>query len=193
MITCPFCKGGFSEPDEIVVERDAARKEVERLKQKLLTAAGDDLCRLTQDEIRQMSLGAVKIPPKKEFLASCERFHAQVAGEAGVMEGCLTLAQLVAETEQLRKQQDTLSDALYQIRVVLESRNYASRLNQLEAIRRLVDLKLPNTEQEELIQHQIEEIDKLRVQLTAAERERDELKQELESIQDHIQELGELD
>lgn len=76
---------------------------VERLRARLLTAAGDDLCRLTQEEIKDMSLGAVQIPPKEEFLASCERFHAQVAGEAGVMGNCLTLAQLVAENEKLEK------------------------------------------------------------------------------------------
>jgi hypothetical protein len=74
------------------------------LKARLLTAAGDDLCRLTQEEIKAMSLGTVKIPPKEEFLASCERFHAQVANESGVMSNCLTLAQLVAENERLEQQ-----------------------------------------------------------------------------------------
>lgn len=76
--------------------------ECERLRLRLLTAAGDDLCRLSQDEIKAMTAGAVQIPPKDEFLASCERFHAQVAKEAGVLEGCLTMAQLVAENEKLR-------------------------------------------------------------------------------------------
>ena len=84
---------------ESLAERDA---EIERLRTRLLSAAGDDLCRLTQDEIKAMSAGAVKIPPKEEFLASCERFHAQVAGEAGVLGNCLTLAQLVAENERLK-------------------------------------------------------------------------------------------
>lgn len=79
-----------------------AIRESEQLRARLLTAAGDDLCRLTQEEIKAMSLGAVKIPPKEEFLASCERFHAQVAGESGVNENCFTLAQLVAENERLR-------------------------------------------------------------------------------------------
>lgn len=76
--------------------------EVERLRKRLLTAAGDDLCRLAQEEIKAMSLGSVQIPPKEEFLASCERFHAQVANESGVLGNCLTLAQLVAENERLR-------------------------------------------------------------------------------------------
>lgn len=76
--------------------------EIRRLRTRLLTAAGDDLCRLTQEEIKAMSAGEVKIPPKEEFLASCERFHAQVAGEAGVMTNCLTLAQLIAENERLK-------------------------------------------------------------------------------------------
>lgn len=76
--------------------------EVEQLRQRLLTAAGDDLCRLSQEEIKAMSSGGVPIPPKEEFLASCERFHAQVAGESGVNQNCLTLAQLIAENERLR-------------------------------------------------------------------------------------------
>lgn len=74
----------------------------ERLRTRLLSAAGDDLCRLSQDEIKAMSAGTVKIPPKEEFLASCERFHEQMASESGVMSNCLTLAQLIAENEKLR-------------------------------------------------------------------------------------------
>ena len=80
--------------------------EVERLRQRLLTAAGDDLCRLTQEEIKAMSADAVKLPPKGEFLASCERFHDQLAGESGVMSNCLTLAQLIAENEKLRAENE---------------------------------------------------------------------------------------
>lgn len=81
--------------EKVTRERDKARL-------RLLSAAGDDLCRLSQEEIKAMSAGAVKIPPKEEFLASCERFHAQVAGESGVLTNCLTLAQLIAENETLR-------------------------------------------------------------------------------------------
>lgn len=80
------------------------KAEIDRLRTRLLSAAGDDLCRLSQEEIKAMSAGAVKIPPKEEFLASCERFHAQVAGEAGVLTNCLTLAQLIAENERLRSE-----------------------------------------------------------------------------------------
>src|SRR3990167_4585407 len=76
--------------------------EIERLKIRLLSAAGDDLCRLSQEEIKELSSGAVKIPPKEEFLASCERFHTQIAKESGVMKDCMTLAQFVAENERLR-------------------------------------------------------------------------------------------
>lgn len=85
--------------------RDAALAKVDELQQRLLTAAGDDLCRLTQDEIKAMTSGAVPIPPKPEFLASCERFHDQIASESGVNQNCLTLAQLIAENEQLRASQ----------------------------------------------------------------------------------------
>lgn len=55
-----------------------------------------------------LAAGEVQIPPKEEFLASCERFHAQVAGEVGVNENCLTLAQLVAENERLTAERDGL-------------------------------------------------------------------------------------
>lgn len=95
---------------EVERERDEAR-------QRLLTAAGDDLCRLSQDEIKAMSAGEVKIPPKEEFLASCERFHAQVAGEAGVMGNCLTLAQLIAENE---RQRQSLEEAREQLAAAKE-------------------------------------------------------------------------
>lgn len=80
-------------------ERDDARR-------RLLSAAGDDLCRLSQDEIKELSSGGVQIPPKEEFLASCERFHQQIASGPGVLPNCLTLAQLIAENEKLRRELD---------------------------------------------------------------------------------------
>jgi hypothetical protein len=76
--------------------------ENERLRLRVLSAAGDDLCRLTQEEIKELSSGKVKIPPEEEFLASCKNFHSQIAGEAGVLPGCLTSAQMIAENERLR-------------------------------------------------------------------------------------------
>jgi hypothetical protein len=102
-----------------LVRLDELQAEVERLKQRLLTAAGDDLCRLTQEEIKAMSAGTVKIPPKEEFLASCERFHAQVANESGVMTNCLTLAQLVAENTALRQANDKLRGVLETIPTIV--------------------------------------------------------------------------
>jgi hypothetical protein len=102
-------------------ERDltALQAENDRLRTRLLTAAGDDLCRLSQEEIKAMSLGEVKIPPKEEFLASCERFHAQVAKESGVMTNCLTLAQLVAENERLKGEMSDLRQENTQLDVDL--------------------------------------------------------------------------
>lgn len=78
-------------------------KENERLRLRVLTAAGDDLCRLTQEEIKEFSSGAVKIPPEEEFIPSCKRFHAQIANASGVLENSLTLAQMIAENERLRE------------------------------------------------------------------------------------------
>lgn len=88
--------------DELIDRNTKTLAENAALKARLLTAAGDDLCRLTQDEIKALTGGAVQIPPKEEFLASCERFHAQIAGEVGVNEQCLTLAQMIAENASLK-------------------------------------------------------------------------------------------
>ena len=82
--------------------------ENERLRQRLLTAAGDDLCRLSQEEITAYTSGEVPIPPKEEFIPSCERFWEQIAATAGVNHSCLTLAQLVAEIERLQSENERL-------------------------------------------------------------------------------------
>lgn len=87
---------------EMVAELTRLREQLAELRRRLLSAAGDDLCRLTPEEIKAYTSGAVQIPPKEEFIASCERFHSQIAGEAGVLNGCLTLAQLIAENEKQR-------------------------------------------------------------------------------------------
>ena len=100
----------------------AAEAERDEARLRLLSAAGDDLCRLSQEEIKELSSGGVKIPPKEEFLASCERFHSQIAGEAGVLSGCFTLAQLIAENE---KQRADLAASRERERVLREE---ASRL-----------------------------------------------------------------
>lgn len=96
---------GYS-PYRSVVDRLVAvhNETVTALRLRLLSAAGDDLCRLSQEEIRAYTNGSVQIPPKEEFIASCVRFHEQIASEAGVMPKCLTLAQLIAENEQLRRE-----------------------------------------------------------------------------------------
>lgn len=93
---CPNCESLAKEVELLKQQRDDARA-------RLLTAAGDDLCRLSQEEIKAMSAGTVKIPPLGEFLASCAIFHVQVANEVGVNHNCLTLAQLIAENERYRK------------------------------------------------------------------------------------------
>jgi hypothetical protein len=86
------------------------QSEIDRLRIRLLSAAGDDLCRLTQEEIKELSSGLVKIPPKEEFLKSCGRFHDQIAAGPGVLTNCLTLAQLIAENESLREDKDRLRE-----------------------------------------------------------------------------------
>lgn len=78
-----------------------ALEEIDHLRLRLLSAAGDDLCRLTPEEIKAYTSGKVQIPPETEFLASCRRFHMQIAQEAGELKECLTLAQLIAENARL--------------------------------------------------------------------------------------------
>lgn len=91
-------------------ELSELRKKNEELRLRLLSAAGDDLCRLSQEEIKELSSGGVKIPPKEEFLASCERFHKQIASGPGVLTNCLTLAQLIAENEKLSASSNELKE-----------------------------------------------------------------------------------
>lgn len=91
---------------------DALTAENADLRLRLLSAAGDDLCRLSQDEIKRYTSGEVQIPPREEFIPSCERFWEQTAAKAGVLTGCLTLAQLVAENAKLLAERDTANAAL---------------------------------------------------------------------------------
>lgn len=91
--------------DRIVETCDDYVSDVRR---RLLSAAGDDLCRFSPEELAELTSGRVPIPPEEEFIPSCRRFHAQVASEAGVNTSCYTLAQLVAENERQRLEIDAL-------------------------------------------------------------------------------------
>ncbi len=102
--------GGVKSWEEMAADKDSLgrrnrelRLENEQLRMRLLSAAGDDLCRLTQDEIKKYTSGEVQIPPLEEFLPSCQRFHEQIAAGPGVLNNCLTLAQLIAENAKLER------------------------------------------------------------------------------------------
>jgi hypothetical protein len=142
---CPKCrrpkrKGLAKGSDECLSEShwqspECRIRELEqenaRLRQRLLTAAGDDLCRLSQEEIKAMSLGTVQIPPKEEFLSSCERFHAQMVGEVGAMTNCLTTAQLIAENEKQRQEAEWLKESEYNS--ALHTKEQDDRIAELES------------------------------------------------------------
>jgi hypothetical protein len=113
--------GLLSALEDVTKERDDLKEEVTRLQQRLLMAAGDDLCRLTQEEIKAMTAGEVQIPPIEEFIPSCRAFHAQVAGTAGVLPNCLTMAQLIAENEQLRIEAQSLQNQVDALNFLLHS------------------------------------------------------------------------
>lgn len=93
-------------------ELSKLREENKNLRLRLLSAAGDDLCRLTQEEIKKYTSGEVQIPPWEEFGPSCKRFHEQIAAGPGVLHNCLTLAQLIAENETLNSEVLTLKERI---------------------------------------------------------------------------------
>ena len=101
-------------------ELAAVTKERDCLSNSVMNQQGDNLCYLTDDELaewKKMWTAAkdlkisVKLPPWSEFGESCRRFHAQTAAENGILEGCMTIAQLEAECEKLRGQLKGLSAA----------------------------------------------------------------------------------
>lgn len=104
---------------ELLAERQTRERDEARTR--LLTAAGDDLCRLSQEEIKAYTSGEVPIPPKDEFLPSCEKFWEQTAARAGVNHNCLTLAQLVAECEQLRQRAEQAEQRLAALEAEIEA------------------------------------------------------------------------
>ncbi len=111
--------------DQTMQEAIILRDELEQVRLRLLSAAGDDLCRLSPEEIKSLTSGEVQIPPREEFIASCERFHQQIALGAGELKNCLTLAQLIAENEMLRQQlveQDKEINTVRERMLKLESR-----------------------------------------------------------------------
>lgn len=66
----------------LTAERDAARASV-------LNQAGDNLC--------WFDPASTPLPPKEEFLESCNRFWQQTSQKSGVSSGCMTIAQLERE------------------------------------------------------------------------------------------------
>jgi hypothetical protein len=118
---CPSCLNWSArfarQADELV----AAQAEVKQLRLRLLSAAGDDLCRLSQDEIKAYTSGAVQIPPIEEFLPSCQRFHEQIAAGPGVLNGCLTLAQLIAENEKLLRAKEAAEQRIEALQARVET------------------------------------------------------------------------
>lgn len=66
-----------------------------KLNAAIMNQCGDNLCWFEPN--------GQKIPPRAEFLESCARYHAQIAGERGDLNGCKTIAQLEAELGEFRE------------------------------------------------------------------------------------------
>ena len=76
-------------------ELETLREQNEVLRKAVRNQAGDNLCWLTGQE--------PQIPPVDEFLESCRRYHQQISESRGVLNGCMTIAQLESELERLRE------------------------------------------------------------------------------------------
>ncbi len=69
--------------------------EAENLR--LKNICGDNLC-----WIRPVDADLIKVLPESEFLESCRRYRAQLAGGSGELAGGKTIAQLEEENARLR-------------------------------------------------------------------------------------------
>ncbi len=92
-----------------------AKAENAALRMSVRNQAGDNLCWLKEDDpLRVIVNGNIQIPPQDEFLESCRRYHAQISGKRGELQGAKTIAQLEAENSSLKQQ------------VAVECANYAA-------------------------------------------------------------------
>lgn len=98
------CEGALVEAS--VVKRLETQNT--ELRKAVLNQAGDNLCWLKSDDpLRIIIDGHPQIPPISEFLESCARYHSQLTGERGELQGCRTIAQLEAEVERLKIESQT--------------------------------------------------------------------------------------
>lgn len=97
---------------------DAARvKELktqnERLRQAVMNQSGDNLCWISNE-------AEAKALPRKQFLESCERYHAQLVGTFGEATGLRTIAQLEAEIVRLQQRVVDSGQMLSKISLILD-------------------------------------------------------------------------
>lgn len=92
----------------------------------------DDYCWLDDSELGKMI-------PREEFLESCSRYHAQITGERGTTNGCMTISQLEARIIVL---EDTITNAI----ITLASTQGVSRKHAIVALMyRLQEARSPKT------------------------------------------------
>lgn len=89
------------------------------------------------------------------------------------------LAACEAKVREVEAERDRLSQCLDRVRKTLEARDYASRLNQLEAIRDCIRIPLPDSEADKellrLLESSEREVGELKAALTAANQAKAEL------------------
>ncbi len=84
----------------VEADRDRLKRENEQLRAAIRNQAGDNLCWLKELPIQ--------IPPEREFLESCARYHFQIANQNGILTGSKTIAQLEAQVARLQAMYNSL-------------------------------------------------------------------------------------
>lgn len=74
-------------------------EENQRLRASILNQRGDNLCWISDGGVE-----AAKIIPLDQFIPSCIQYHAQIAGERGILKGGRTIAQLETRIVELEAQ-----------------------------------------------------------------------------------------
>lgn len=116
-VVSALCEQGWGPCDAIKISNEAMDMcwqiwndfavENDRLSKAVMNQCGDNLCWIEGLEAEG------KIQPWEQFGESCKRYHSQISGVVGELNaGQMTIAQLEAECERLRRIVDQVDDVL---------------------------------------------------------------------------------